>query len=307
MYFSLCSRRSLPMIGFRLVRISTPMKISVILSTFNAPRWLEKSLLGYAQQHYGDFELVIADDGSSAETAALITRLRRETGLRLRHVWQRDNGFRKCRILNKAVLQAEGDYLLFSDGDCIPRNDFVAVHAARAESGHWLAGSYYKLPMSTSEAITAQDIVSGDCFNLEWLRAHGLPSSHKTLKITAGPGLARWLNRLTPARCDFKGSNGSAWKADVLRVNGFDERMAYGSEDSEFGTRLLNAAICARSVRYDAVCLHLDHARAYVDQAAYARNRALRRHNRRMGIARTDFGIAELQRDGYPDLHEAAS
>ncbi|WP_043110171.1 glycosyltransferase family 2 protein [Polycyclovorans algicola] len=276
------------------------MKLSVILSTFNAPHWLTKSLLGYAQQQYRDFEVVIADDGSTEETRALIARMRDETGLTLRHVWQRDDGFRKCRILNKAVLQAQGDYLLFSDGDCIPRRDFVAVHAARAAPGHWVAGSYYKLPMVTSQAITAQDIASGRCFDLRWLRAHGLPSSHKTVKLTATPGVARWLNQLTPARCDFKGANGAAWKADVLRVNGFDERMGYGSEDSEFGTRLLNAGIRARSVRYDAVCLHLDHPRGYVDQAAYARNRALRKHNQRQRVSRTDFGIAELQRDGYP-------
>lgn len=147
------------------------MKLSVILSTFNAPHWLEKSLLGYAQQQHRDFEVVIADDGSGAETASLITRMRRETGLNLRHVWQRDAGFRKCRILNKAVLHAQGDYLVFSDGDCIPRADFLAVHAARAQRGYWLSGGYYKLPMPTSEAIQPGDIRSGRCFDLDWLRA----------------------------------------------------------------------------------------------------------------------------------------
>lgn len=86
----------------------------------------------------------------------------------------------------------------------------------------------------------------------------------------------------------------------MLRVNGFDERMAYGSEDREFGVRLLNAGVRSRHVRYDAICIHLDHPRGYVDEADYARNRALRKHNQRHGISRTDFGIAELQRDGYP-------
>jgi glycosyltransferase involved in cell wall biosynthesis len=283
------------------------MKLSVILSTYNAPRWLEKSLLGYAQQRHQDFEVVIADDGSASETADLIARLRNKTKLSLRHVWHRDDGFRKCRILNKAVLQARGDYLVFSDGDCIPRADFLAVHASRAQPGYWLSGGYYKLPLATSELISLDDIATGRCFELGWLRAHGLPASHKTLKLTASPGQARWLNRLTPTVCNFKGSNGSAWRDDVLRVNGFDERMAYGSEDREFGVRLLNAGIRSRHVRYDAICIHLDHPRGYVDAASYARNRALRKHNQRNGISRTDFGIAELQRDGYPRAAELAN
>jgi glycosyltransferase involved in cell wall biosynthesis len=43
---------------------ASPKFISVILSTYNAPKWLEKSLWGYAMQSDRDFEVVIADDGS---------------------------------------------------------------------------------------------------------------------------------------------------------------------------------------------------------------------------------------------------
>src|SRR5690606_32696759 len=147
----------------------------------------------------------IADDGSGPETAALIERMRAETGLALQHVWQEDDGFRKCRILNKAILAARHDYLVFSDGDCIPRADFLTVHAARAEPGYYLSGSYFKLPMETSEAITREDIQGGDCFRLDWLREHGLKGYRKTLRLAAGPRLASFLNRFTPTPCNLKG------------------------------------------------------------------------------------------------------
>ena len=39
------------------------MMITVIVSTYNSEAWLEKVLLGYAQQTYPDFEVIIADDG----------------------------------------------------------------------------------------------------------------------------------------------------------------------------------------------------------------------------------------------------
>jgi len=270
------------------------MQASIILSTYNSPVWLEKVLWGYACQSCKDFEIILADDGSGPETAALVRRLRTESGLALTHVWQEDRGFRKCRILNKAILQARSTYLLFSDGDCIPRHDFVATHLRRAERGCFLSGSYYKLPMSTSQAIGLDDIVSGRCFEPAWLRRHGLPPLRSTLKIAASPRLAPLLNLLTPAKCNLKGSNASAWLDDILRVNGFDERMPWGGEDREFGVRLLNAGIKARHVRYDAACLHLDHARAYADPQQVAANKTLRLHTERHRISYTDFGISQL-------------
>lgn len=271
------------------------MRLSVIMSTYNSPRWLEKVLWGYSVQDHRDFEIVIADDGSTDDTRALIDRMREETGLCLHHVWQEDRGFRKCRILNKAILRAEASYLVFTDGDCIPRRDFLSVHAAEAEPGRYLSGSYNKLPASTSEAITREDILSQRCFELKWLKAHGLKFHRKNSKLWAPAVLAGTLNRLTLTRCNFKGSNGSAWRDDVLRINGFDERMSWGGLDREFGVRLINAGIRPRHVRYNAIVIHLDHPRGYSDPALAGQNKALRKYNARHGITRTDHGIEQLR------------
>ncbi|MDZ7683967.1 MAG: glycosyltransferase [Gammaproteobacteria bacterium] len=140
------------------------MRLSVVLSTYNSPAWLEKVLWGYHYQQFRDFEIVLADDGSDERTHELVKRMRDETGLDIEHVWQPDDGFRKCRILNKAILATRNDYIVFSDGDCIPRSDFLRVHAGRAESGYFLSGSYFKLPRYTSETISRDDIERGDCF-----------------------------------------------------------------------------------------------------------------------------------------------
>ncbi|WP_250464976.1 glycosyltransferase family 2 protein [Microbulbifer litoralis] len=275
------------------------MNQSLILTTYNSPRWLEKVLWGYSCQTELPLEVIVADDGSTPETAELVARMRGETGLDIRHVWQRDDGFRKCRILNKAILHARGDYVVFTDGDCIPRRDFLAVHRRRAEPGYFLSGSYFKLPMSTSETISRDDILSGRCFDLSWLQAHGLKSRRKTMKLRAGPRLAPWLNRLTPTACNLKGSNASAWLEDILRVNGFDERMAWGGLDREFGVRLENAGIKPRHVRYDAICVHLDHPRGYADPEIVARNRALRISSAKEGVVETPCGIRQLRDAGY--------
>ena len=123
------------------------MDISVILATYNQPEWLEKVVWGYAAQLHRSFEIVVADDGSTPETAVLISRLQHDTGIKIQHVWHEDRGFRKCRILNKAILTASHDYLVFSDGDCIPRQDFLTAHVRHAAPGRFLSGGLVRLPM----------------------------------------------------------------------------------------------------------------------------------------------------------------
>lgn len=270
------------------------MKLSVIMTTYNSPIWLEKVLWGYSIQSHRDFEIIIGDDGSTHETSDLIERIRRETGLTIRHVWQEDDGFRKCRILNKAILAAESEYLVFTDGDCIPRSDFLAVHAQEAAPGTFLSGGYHKLPMSTSEGITRDDILSGRCFDLKWLKQHGLKASYKNSKLTASYGQARILNRITPTNCNFKGSNASAWRKDILKINGFDEGMAWGGLDREIGVRLVNAGIRPKHVRYNAIVLHLDHKRGYKNSELVRQNKALRVSREKDGTTYTPHGIDQL-------------
>ncbi len=271
------------------------MKLTVIMTTYNSPEWLEKVLWGYSVQTHTDFDIIIGDDGSTGETRETIDRLRRDTGLTITHLWQEDDGFRKCRILNKCILEAQSDYLVFTDGDCIPRKDFLAVHAAQAEAGVFLSGGYHKLPMSTSRAITKDDIIAGRCFDLAWLKSNGLKSSHKNLKLTATPFQASILNKITPTACNFKGSNGSVWKKDALAVNGFDERMPWGGLDREFGVRLINSGVRPKHVRYNAIVVHLDHARGYKSPEQVAENKALRIKSEKEKLTRTEYGIAQLR------------
>lgn len=270
------------------------MKLSVIMTTYNSPEWLEKVLWGYSVQTHKEFEIIIGDDGSTDDTRKLIDRMRDSTGMTIKHIWQQDKGFRKCRILNKSIVAVESDYVVFTDGDCIPRSDFLAVHASEAEPGYYLSGGYHKLPMSTSQAITKDDILSGRCFELKWLKQHGLKSSFKNSKLTASPARARILNRLTPTACNFKGSNGSAWLKDILAINGFDERMPWGGLDREFGVRLINYGIKPKHVRYNAIVIHLDHKRGYKDTEVMRQNKELRLQIQRDRVIQTEFGIAQL-------------
>jgi glycosyltransferase involved in cell wall biosynthesis len=231
--------------------------VSVVLSTYNSPAWLEKVLWGYQEQKFKNFQLVIADDGSSYETRKLIEGFRKSSSLNIEHVWHEDNGCQKSIILNKAMVHAGGDYLIFSDGDCIPRNDFVFVHQQQAQRGHFLSGGHTKLPPCCSDNVGQAEILSGQAFCIFWLTQHGYPDSAKKLRITAKGGWAKILDKVMPSRDEWNNHNSSGWKNDLLIVNGFDERMQHSGEDHEMGDRLIHSGVKVKGVRYTAVCVHM--------------------------------------------------
>jgi len=149
------------------------MKLSVIITTYNAEEWLHKVLVGYSVQTIDDFEIVIADDGSTDKTKAVLDLFSNKFKYPIVHVWHEDKGFRKSEILNKAILKTNSDYLLFTDGDCIPRKDFVSIHLKNKEVNYFLSGGYFKLPMDVSKAITDNDIETQNCFNVSWFKKQG--------------------------------------------------------------------------------------------------------------------------------------
>jgi glycosyltransferase involved in cell wall biosynthesis len=269
------------------------LAISVIVSTYNSEAWLENVLQGYALQSHAHFEVIIADDGSRPATQALVERYARDYPVPLRHIWHEDQGYRRQEILNKAIPITAHDYILFTDGDCIPRRDFVAMHAQHAEQGRFLSGGYCKLGMALSEAISADDIRTGRCFDLTWLKQQESMALSNRLKLGSGPIRARLLDAITTARPTFNNCNSSAWKADLLAINGYDERMKYGGPDRELGERLENHGIRGKQIRHRAVCVHLDHARGYKTEESVQANLAIRARTVGEKIVWTPHGIVK--------------
>ncbi len=266
-------------------------RASIILSTYNSPLWLEKVLWGYESQSFKDFEIIIADDGSDESTEKFIKDFQKKSKLHIHHVWHEDQGFRKTIILNKAILKSNSEYLIFSDGDCIPRNDFVEEHVNRRKKNHFLSGGYFMLPMNISKKINQEDIKNQRCFDLKWLRKNGLNFSLKNFKHSRNKLLLWLLNTFTSTKATWNGHSASGWKQDILAVNGFDSRMEYGGEDRELGERMMNQGIIPIRIRYYAICVHLDHKRGYIREEAVKKNRAIRKETKEQKKTWTEFGL----------------
>ncbi|MCI1779717.1 MAG: glycosyltransferase [Bacteroidales bacterium] len=275
---------------------SGDLSASVVISSCNHPEWLKKVLEGYRVQDCdAGFELIIADDGSDKKTFDMLAGVVPQLPFRVKHVWQEDRGFRKCEILNRAILAANSNYLIFSDGDCIPRKDLVSVHLKEREKGRFLSGGYYKLSAGLSAKISRDDIDSGRCFDARWLVAEGMPKNFKLNKFTATGIKRRLLNTFTPANASWNGHGASGWLSDILFVNGFDERMQYGGQDREFGERLENKGVYGKQIRYSTVVLHLDHARGYKTSESINKNKMIRQMTRKNKTKWTPFGIVKAE------------
>jgi hypothetical protein len=173
----------------------------------------------------------------------------------------------------------------------LAREDFLQIHYERRERGKFLSGGYYKLPLEISETIEREDILTQQCFDLEWLKEQGLPSTIKNRKLDSGYITGTILEKLTPTGATWNGHNASGWKKDILAVNGFDERMQYGGQDREMGERLVNAGIEGKQIRYSAICLHLAHERGYKNEESIRKNQAIRKETRQSKLAYTPHGI----------------
>jgi len=270
------------------------MDLSVILSTYDKVEWLEKVLWGYRQQDFRDFELVIADDGSREDTKELILGFARESDFPIRHIWHPDEGYRRSIILNAAILASTGEYLVFSDGDCIPRRDFVRTHREMAKPRCFLSGGSVYLSMEVSEAITVDDVVSGRFADPGWLRAEGQKLGRHRLRLLSRDWRATFLDHITTTNPTWNLNNSSTWREWVFAANGMETEMQYGGADRALGSRLENLGLRGRLARFRAVLLHLDHDRPYKTRESIEKNKGIRRRIMEEGETRARDGLNEL-------------
>lgn len=245
--------------------LKKPGLISLIVTTFNSPQFLQRVLECLGRMQDAQFEVVIADDGSGPETAELVRGVQHTSPIPIQHAWQPHQGFRAAESRNRAVAASRGDYLIFLDGDCLARPDFLAAHRALAEAGWFVAGnrallseSFTKVLLETPE--TTADWVSRPLSGWIGARLRGdVNRLAPMLRLPAG-----WQRKNKPREWrGAKTANMAVWREDFLRIDGFDESyVGWGHEDADLAVRLIRSGIRRKEGRFAASVLHLWHAAA---------------------------------------------
>lgn len=231
-------------------------KLSVILAHYNQADFLDRTLASIANQTFKDFELIIADDGSSDNTLEIIKKY---PELQIQFISQKHDGFGKSKILNKAILQAKSDYIVFIDSDCIVEKHFLWDHYQSKQEGCFLSGRrVYLGPIFTKTLINSNKNIA--ILPLLWSALNkDTRNVNRSLRISS-----LFLRHLLGYHKlpDILGSNFSVFKEYLLRVNGFNEEMTgRWGEDGDLFLRLRNSGYKLKSVKGIAVQYHQYHYR----------------------------------------------
>ena len=235
---------------------------TVIGAFYNRFDYLKLVLAGFERQSLKNFEFIIADDGSGEAVVNEVKKNISKYSFPIKHTWQEDKGFRKNKILNKAILASESDYLIFIDCDCVPHKAFVEGHLKNAKQNMLLTGRRVNLSQKMTDQLTENNVRNGFLENHSLnLIVDGLFGN--SIDVEKGfyfesKFLLKFLNRKNRG---ILGCNFSLFKEDILKVNGFDERYQAPSigEDSDLQFRLELIGVKVRSINHVAVQYHLFH------------------------------------------------
>lgn len=226
------------------------LRISLLISTYERPDSLAAVLRSVERQSLRPHQVVIGDDGSGPETAA-VANAARERGLPLRHTWLKHDGFRAGRMRNHAAAFADGDYLVIVDDDMLLHRDFLADHLAAATKGFFVQGSRALLGEPPSrEALASASYWPG----------LATPDVGNRKNLVHSRLLSRLMSGEAAGLRGIRTCNFAVWREDFVRVNGFNEDfVGWGREDSEFAVRLLNSGVRRRNLRFAALACHIHH------------------------------------------------
>jgi glycosyltransferase involved in cell wall biosynthesis len=237
---------------------------SLIVSTYEMPRHLALVCAALRRQSFADYEVLICDDGSGAETSMVLRDFERVATVPVFHLWQENRGFRKCRILNEALRRARGSTMIFLDGDCVPHRHFVRDHVEQQEPGYYLAGRRVELGPWISATLEPEEVERGFFDRPQRRLVESVlrgDSEHlqRAIRVPFRP-----LRRLLKMERvdDLKGCNWSVARADLEAINGFDEDYeGYGREDTDAELRLRNRGLRIKSMKGLALQFHVWHPR----------------------------------------------
>ena len=213
-------------------------KITLLISTYNWIDALKRVIDGVLQQTILPDEIIITDDGSRSDTKEYIDSIRKYFPMPLVHVWHEDDGFRRTIILNKAIAQASGDYIIEIDGDVIPERHFIQDHIEVMKKGFFVCGS--RVMLQEDGSVRPSHYVN--LMRIGWLRN----------------AIANYRPKFSVRH--VRGCNLAFWREDFVSVNGYNEDIVgWGHEDREFVFRLLFKGVKERRLKFGGVIKHIYH------------------------------------------------
>lgn len=251
--------------------MNSSIKTTLVITTYNQPDYLELALRCALKQTRLPDEIVVADDGSTEETADVMRAFGRYAPIPIVHAWQKDDGFRLNPSRNNALAVSTGDYVVLIDGDCFLSPHFIADHLYFAKPGRFVAGTRVHIQSKLKQKILATQntritfFTVGTSKKFNAIRSRFLANALSRPQPEKGPKAEEAAEPYW--RGGLAGSNIAFWRADALRVNGFNEAFnRYGGDDVEFAARLEKAGVERFRMAHYGAAYHFAHLRSYLSK-----------------------------------------
>jgi glycosyltransferase involved in cell wall biosynthesis len=240
------------------------------MNTFNRAHLLRFALRSYLRQTARDFEIVVADDGSTDDTQAVVEEFRRIAPFDVDYVRQEHRGHRRAAILNRGIERCRHPQILFTDCDSLAFSDLIEVHLRAARPDRLLCGGYVRLDREQTEKLGDDDVEAG--------RFEALLDAGGRRELRRKHLKARWqILRRRRRRPHNMGLNYSVPRDALVRINGYDEAFeGWGSADGDVRERMRAIGVRPFSLYDEAIVLHMWHPveRTKLDADQLRRNRA---------------------------------
>ncbi|MCH2126223.1 MAG: glycosyltransferase [Pirellulaceae bacterium] len=232
------------------------LKISVLVTTHEQPTYLRKVLTGYLDQTRPPDEIIVADDGSGKPTADVVNEFTRRAAFPVIHVWQQHTKVvRLSHLRNLATRASKGDYIIYTDGDCVPTRHFVADHEQLARPGWFTQGKRMWIKESILQDFTGREKLLHMLYHATRRK---LTKPHYLLHR---PG--RFLEKLTIE--GVRGCNMAFFRDTVEQVNGHNQDfVGFWRQDSEFALRVMRSGVRRQDALFSAMLFHLEHEKPLV-------------------------------------------
>ncbi len=253
------------------------LKVSVIIAVYKDTEALDLILESLSYQTYKQFEVVIAEDGESEVMRQFVSEARKKYDFAIKHTTQKDRGIRKSASQNNGIRAADGEYLLFIDGDCVLYSTFVEYHVALAEKGFFVGGRRVNLGPKYSTMLRKKELYPLDLekkfvknffdISKDSLESH----TEEGFSFSPSSFVYKYILSKRKKKLALLGCNFGCFKEDMEKINGFDEDLgdAAVAADTDIQWRLEAIGLQIKSCKNVANQFHLYHKKDESQERAY--------------------------------------
>ena len=205
--------------------------------------------------------MIFTDDGSKEDLKEILKKYKDKCEFKIKYIYQEDLGFRKSKACNNAVMESEGNYLIFLDQDAIFPNDLIETFIKNKKKNSF---SILRVIWSeNNERIDIQKILEKSKWSYEEVISKVSIDHFKVLKkylLRDKYNNFRYRIRLRDRGTGLMGIGFALSKKDYLEINGYDEDYkGWGGEDADLGLRLYTLGLKSVTFSTKMPSIHMCH------------------------------------------------